>query len=621
MKFNSSGARLWATYYGGASIYSANDQGYDICTDNSGNIYVTGGTETFDFPTEFLPGAYYQNADYQPNAFILKFNSSGARLWATTYGGIGSIESAHSICIDNSGNIYVTGITGSNLPTKTLDGAYNQSIYGGSGYDGDAFILKFNSSGARQWATYYGGSVRDYGYYIHTDNTCNIYVAGYTLSTNFPTQPLDGAYNQSTIGGDADAFILKFSCPAPSNLATSNIDHESADLSWSESCTSTSWDIELGQTGFTPTGTPTQSGVTNPYTYTGLTAGTTYDWYARADCSGGVSSPSSGPETFTTETYYYGGGAGNGGGYYFANSVASGCPSNPTYSWIDPVVNGHTEITSWTSGDDDNGYFQVPDIGFNFTFFGNTYRTNDVYIGTNGYISFGTGYTTNATSASIPVTGYPNNFIAGCAMDLDDISNGKIYYGGDATHFVVTWLNYYDNGNSSEWITFQIILYSYGSSNNDIRIHYNDAESTTSTGINDDALIGVENSAGTDGAEYRNDGSGGPMFGSDLALAFGSNEGALPVELVSFYAIVRKNNVTLNWATASEINNAGFDIERQSLSIRKNIWTKIGFLKGYGTTNQRIIHSLTESLIQENTTTDWYSMIIITGVLNTSLVM
>ena len=600
LKFNSSDTIIWATYYGGHGYYTGNDRGRSICTDNSGNIYVTGETETFDFPTLFFPGAYNQNASTQPDAFILKFNSSGTRQWATCYGGIGSIERAHSICIDNSGNLYVTGITGGGLPTQTLTEAYNQTTSGGSW---DAFILKFNSSDTIIWATYYGGSDYDIGNGICKDNSGALYVTGYTLSTNFPTQTLDGAYNQTTSGGDRDAFILKFNnsgarqwatyygggydCPAPHMLANTNITYQSADLGWIEIGTATSWDTELGLTGFTQTFTPTQSGVTNPYTYTGLTAGTTYDWYVRSDCGGGdYSNCCQSPGTFITETYYYGGGAGNGGGYYFANSVASGCPSNPTYSWVDPVVNGHTEITSWTSGDDDNGYFQVPDIGFNFTFFGNTYRTNDVYIGTNGYVSFGAGYTADTTSASIPSTGDPNNFIAGCAMDLDDGTDGQIFYGGDASQFVVTWVKYYDNGSSSEWITFQIILCSYGSPNNDIIIQYNDAQSTTSTGIDNDALIGVENSAGTDGAEYRNDGSGGPIFGSDLALQFGSDENALPVKLVSFNAIVEKNNVTLNWTTASEINNAGFDVERKSLSSGKDTWTKIGFVEGNGTTNE-----------------------------------
>jgi len=88
-------------------------------------------------------------------------------------------------------------------------------------------------------------------------------------------------------------------CPAPSAQTESNMTATTVDLSWQENGTASSWDIELGTTGFSPTGTPTQSSVTNPYTYGGLTANTTYDWYVRADCSGGSYSNWVGPHTFT----------------------------------------------------------------------------------------------------------------------------------------------------------------------------------------------------------------------------------------------------------------------------------------------------------------------------------
>lgn len=91
------------------------------------------------------------------------------------------------------------------------------------------------------------------------------------------------------------------SCSAPSALSATNITSSQADLGWTENGTATTWDIELGTTGFTATGTPTQSGVTaNPYTYTGLSANTTYDYYVRADCGGGDYSDWAGPYSFTT---------------------------------------------------------------------------------------------------------------------------------------------------------------------------------------------------------------------------------------------------------------------------------------------------------------------------------
>jgi hypothetical protein len=96
------------------------------------------------------------------------------------------------------------------------------------------------------------------------------------------------------------AFTTLISCPAPTNLSATNVMQTTADLSWTENGTATSWDIELGITGFTPTGTPTYSGVTNPYSVSGLLAATTYQYYVRADCGGGDYSSWVGPYTFQT---------------------------------------------------------------------------------------------------------------------------------------------------------------------------------------------------------------------------------------------------------------------------------------------------------------------------------
>ncbi|MBX3165405.1 MAG: SBBP repeat-containing protein, partial [Bacteroidetes bacterium] len=195
VKFNSSGVRQWATYYGGSGAGS--DNGYSCATDGSGNIYLAGYTNS----TAGIASGGHQNTfgGGLQDAFLVKFDGSGVRQWATYYGGSGSDE-GFSCATDGSGNVYLAGYTQS---TVGIASGGHQNTIGGAV---DAFLVKFNGNGVRQWATYYGGSGVNRGHSCATDGSGNVYLAGYTDSN----AGIASGGHQNTHGGGNDAFLVKF---------------------------------------------------------------------------------------------------------------------------------------------------------------------------------------------------------------------------------------------------------------------------------------------------------------------------------------------------------------------------------------------------------------------------
>jgi hypothetical protein len=187
VKFNTSGVRQWGTYYGGSGV----DEGWSCSTDASGNVYLAGVTSSNTGTVIATTGAHQSTNGGGTDAFLVKFNTSGVRQWGTYYGGSGS-EEGNSCSTDATGNVYLAGYTPSNTGTVIATTGAHQSAFGG-GFD-DAFIVKFNASGIRQWGSYYGGSGDDRGYSCSTDASGNVYLAGYT-HTNTGTviaSPLPG---------------------------------------------------------------------------------------------------------------------------------------------------------------------------------------------------------------------------------------------------------------------------------------------------------------------------------------------------------------------------------------------------------------------------------------------
>lgn len=114
-----------------------------------------------------------------------------------------------------------------------------------------------------------------------------------------PTAPPTGVLTPNV--GNITFYGIVQSCPNPSELTATNITATQADLGWTIGASEGLWNIELGVAGFTPTGSPTASGVSNPYTAMSLASGTSYEYYVQADCTGGEVSGWVGPFEFVTE--------------------------------------------------------------------------------------------------------------------------------------------------------------------------------------------------------------------------------------------------------------------------------------------------------------------------------
>jgi len=226
LKFDTSGVCKWATYYGGNARIEG---GYSIYSDGT-NVWVTGVTGSSNFPT-LNPGngAYFQaGLSSGVDAFLLKFDTAGVRKWATYYGG-NQTDFGYSIQSDGN-NVWVTGQTTSlNFPVYNPGGgAYFQGTLAAVS-NGNAFILKFDTSGVSKWATYYGGDYYDEGFSIQSDGT-NVWVSGGTGSTNFPLLKPQCGFYQDTLGrylgysrlqdSSNDVFILQFSTACERKWAT-----------------------------------------------------------------------------------------------------------------------------------------------------------------------------------------------------------------------------------------------------------------------------------------------------------------------------------------------------------------------------------------------------------------
>jgi hypothetical protein len=188
----------WSSYYGGTLLDGANSTSIDSLN----NVYLCGHTRS---QTMIAYGGYQNsisnNITY--SAMIVKFASSGSRLWATYYNGQNSnmaqgstTYATHCIC-DRNNNLYFSGATIDNVNFSTMNSHKGN-------YDG--YVVKLNAAGSRLWSKYIGGSIFDQIYQTAIDNHNNIIVAGTTQSNNVA---MNGYSHQSTSTASESGLVLK----------------------------------------------------------------------------------------------------------------------------------------------------------------------------------------------------------------------------------------------------------------------------------------------------------------------------------------------------------------------------------------------------------------------------
>lgn len=197
----------WSTYYGlGAS---SETKGTAVAADYLGNGYHMGFTNNTGTIATFGSHQYLyaSGSSNDADGYIIKFNVSGTRAWATYYGGEAAEEINAATC-DKDGNLYITGSTysASGIASTNVHQPNNGGTGIGGGSTRDAFVVKFNPAGTRQWGTYYGGTFQDYATGIAVDKDFNVFITGVGASTNDTSLASSGAYQTTP----AATFIAKF---------------------------------------------------------------------------------------------------------------------------------------------------------------------------------------------------------------------------------------------------------------------------------------------------------------------------------------------------------------------------------------------------------------------------
>ena len=216
-KYSPDGSQMvFSAYLGG----SGSDFARGIGVDAAGRVFVSGTTDSANFP---VTGGFQTQLGGKTDAFVVRLSSTGQTLEYGTYLGGAESDGGTRLALDDDGNAYLTGYTGStNFPVT--EGAM-QSTFGG---DYDAFVTKILADGSLAFSTYLGGQDGDSGSGIAVDASRNVYIGGSTDSGDFPVGPV--SLTDTFQGGRfGDAFVTKLSASGSSRIYSTYVGGSGSD--------------------------------------------------------------------------------------------------------------------------------------------------------------------------------------------------------------------------------------------------------------------------------------------------------------------------------------------------------------------------------------------------------
>ena len=429
-KLSSDLTTLLASTFLGGTAQEGDIPGVAMAIDVEGNIYVASNTSSTNFPT--TSGAYSQTYSGGVDVFVSKLSADLTTLIASTYIGGSNVEGYIQITLNTDGDVCITGATAS-ADFPTTSGAYDETYTPGGGRGHDTFVSRLSSDlSTLIVSTFFGGSGDDDPESIETDAAGNIYLTGWTASTNLPTT--QNAYDRTYNGHYYDAFVSKFSADLSTLSASTYLGGSSWDFGYSLTLDD---DANIYVTGHTAsTNFPTTEGAYDRDYNSGGGAGVGDDLF--------VTKLDSGLTTLLASTYLGGSGWENGKGIAIDQS-------------------GHI----WVAGATSSSNFPVSPCSYDNSYNQGPVNQGDIFISRlDNYLetlSFSTflGGSNNENMGSIVFDGSGNLYVSGNTGSSDfpttpgaydtSYNGGGFDWGGDVVLSVIP-ISYWTNSDEDEII-------------------------------------------------------------------------------------------------------------------------------------------------------------------------